>query len=67
MKQLGFWHGVIITCVVLSILFMKLLELPRSNNTPIKSKSPIDPELHIVVKDGELDTTWVYVRNIEQP
>jgi hypothetical protein len=30
---------------------------------PIRCKSPIDPELHIVQADGKLDTTWVYTRN----
>ena len=36
------------------------------SNQPIRCASPIDPELHIVVKDGELDTTFVYYRNIER-
>jgi hypothetical protein len=35
----------------------------HTKNEPIRCASPIDPELHIVVKDGQLDTTWVYVRN----
>ena len=35
-------------------------------NQPIRCASPIDPELHIVVKDGQLDTTFVYYRNIER-
>lgn len=38
----------------------------QTKNEPIRCASPIDPELHIVVKDGELDTTWVYVRNLER-
>jgi len=38
----------------------------QTKNEPIRCASPIDPELHIVVKDGQLDTTWIYVRNLER-
>jgi hypothetical protein len=38
----------------------------KMQNEPIRCASPIDPELHIVVKDGQLDTTFVYYRNIER-
>jgi len=32
-------------------------------DTPIESKTPIEPDLVIVVSGGELDTTFVYKRN----
>jgi len=33
---------------------------------PIQCKSPIDPRLEIIVEGDNLDTTWVYVRNVER-
>jgi hypothetical protein len=43
-----------------------ILSTEHAKNQPIRCASPIDPELHIVVKDGQLDTTWIYVRNLER-
>lgn len=33
------------------------------HDAPIESKTPIEPDLVIVVSGGELDTTYVYKRN----
>jgi hypothetical protein len=56
----------ILILITVGMVAMYGLAMEQFKNEPIRCASPIDPELHIVVKDGELDTTWVYVRNLDR-
>lgn len=38
-------------------------ESQTAESKPIESKTPIEPDLVIVISGGELDTTYVYRRN----
>ena len=58
--------GIFYFGLILGAIFMgAMLEL-LSNDEPITSSRAITPELEIKVKDGIVDTVWVYRKPVEK-
>lgn len=53
------WSGGVVWLTFISVR-------DKYEHRPIRCKSPIEPKLEILVDGDKLDTTWVYVRNIER-
>lgn len=61
MSALGWVTLGFVCCVLFALSYGYGVE--HGSQKPIESKTPIEPELHIVISGGELDTTFVYRRN----